>query len=203
MARVSIYIDGFNVYHAIDKHQNYHKYKWLNYHDLAHRYMGGHDTLVCVKYFTAYAPWDAHKQARHMEYVRALESVGVNVILGKFKKKTPKCRKCGQHYNTHEEKLTDVNIAIHMVNDAQNDRFDHAVIVSGDTDIVPAIEMVKNLFPEKEVHAVIPIGRKSEEMKNACHFNYKMSEAQLAACQFPPTVTCADGTIVSRPATWG
>ena len=30
MNRVSVFVDGFNLYHALDVNSAYHKYKWLN-----------------------------------------------------------------------------------------------------------------------------------------------------------------------------
>ena len=42
-----------------------------------------------------------------------------------------------------EEKGTDVNLAVHLLADAFRDRYDRAVVVSADTDLKQAIEMVK------------------------------------------------------------
>ena len=33
--RVAVFVDGFNVYHFLDKTPGYKKYKWLNYQKLA------------------------------------------------------------------------------------------------------------------------------------------------------------------------
>ena len=46
-----------------------------------------------------------------------------------------------------EEKRTDVNIGIHMVDDAYQQRCDHEIVVSGDSDLVSAIKMVRQRFP--------------------------------------------------------
>jgi uncharacterized LabA/DUF88 family protein len=202
MARVAVYIDGFNVFHAINDHQKYHKYKWLNYQALARRYVGGLDHVVHVKFFTAYPPWDAEKRRRHETYVEALKMMGVEVILGKFKKKRRRCHKCQNEYETHEEKLTDVNIAINMLDDAHHDRYDRAIIISGDTDILPAIVKIRSEPYNKEVDVVIPIGRKSDEMKQACDHAFKMTESQLHDCQMPAEVKRSDGTMLRRPSEW-
>lgn len=43
-----------------------------------------------------------------------------------------------------EEKETDVNVAVHMVAGALKNRYDTALVVSGDTDMVPAMRMVRS-----------------------------------------------------------
>jgi hypothetical protein len=57
MARVSVFIDGFNVYHALENNPAYRKYKWLDYAALARCYIGGRDVLEKIYLFTAFAMW--------------------------------------------------------------------------------------------------------------------------------------------------
>ena len=64
---------------------------------------------------------------------------------------------------TFEEKRTDVNIAIHLFQNAVMDAYDKAVLVSGD--IIPAVQAVQKTFPQKNLSVVIPIGRRAEELK--------------------------------------
>ena len=48
-----------------------------------------------------------------------------------------------------EEKGSDVNLAVHLVNDAWLDAYDCAVVVSNDSDIVEAVSLVKERHPAK------------------------------------------------------
>lgn len=58
----------------------------------------------------------------------------------------------------YEEKETDVNVAVQMVAGAYENRYDTAVVISGDTDMVPAMKLVRSRgkrviwcpFPEQE-----------------------------------------------------
>ena len=59
-------------------------------------------------------------------------------------------------FRTAEEKRTDVNIAVQMVDDAYQNACDQFVLISGDSDLVPAIHTVKRRFPEKQVHVYVP-----------------------------------------------
>jgi uncharacterized LabA/DUF88 family protein len=52
-----------------------------------------------------------------------------------------------------EEKGSDVNLAIHLVNDAWKDLYDVALIISNDADLRGAMDMVKN---ERKKEIMIP-----------------------------------------------
>ena len=62
-------------------------------------------------------------------------------------------------YDKYEEKRTDVNMAVQIVYDGLQNKYDKAIIITGDSDIVPAIDAVKHFDSTKEFVAVIPIGR--------------------------------------------
>jgi uncharacterized LabA/DUF88 family protein len=138
---------------------------------------------------------------RHQVYVRALETQGIKVIFGKFKRKEKFCNKCKQLFETHEEKQTDVNVAIKLFQEAVNDSFDKAVIVSGDSDLIPAIKAVRESFPAKKIGIMIPIDRQAEELKATADFHYKIKEFHLKNAIFPDVVEC-NGAKIEIPAKW-
>jgi hypothetical protein len=102
---------------------------------------------------------DAHR--RHMEYVKALKHFGVVCMIGHFKRKPRRCNECGARWIAHEEKETDVHIAARVVVDACEDRFDRAILITADSDLVPAITIVKARFPRKEIFVAAPPKRMS------------------------------------------
>ena len=199
--RTLVFVDGFNVYHAI-KTPRLGKYRWLNYWKLAEEFLQPKDQLVGVLYFTAIPPWDIHKRNRHKRLISANQFYGVQVIFGKFRYTTKRCRKCRKEYHTYEEKRTDVNIAVHLLKNAQEDNYDKAVLVSGDSDIIPAIEAVKQTFPEKELSLVIPIGGKARELTNFVGSSKQMKEIHLRTSQLPGTVTLQNGVALQKPIQW-
>ncbi|MCX7044627.1 MAG: NYN domain-containing protein [Candidatus Sumerlaeota bacterium] len=201
MARVSVFIDGFNVYHALERRPACHKYKWLDYAALARCYIGGRDTLEKVYLFTAFATWNPPKVNRHKLYLRALRKRGVEVVMGKFKRKEKNCQLCHKTFQTFEEKLTDVNIALYMFRGAFLDEYEKAILISGDTDILPAVKMIHELFLDKQIGVVVPIGGFSEDLKRECDFHYQMKESQLARSQLPEVLPDAAGDI-RRPTEW-
>ena len=201
MGRYSFYVDGFNVYYALNDNRRYRKYKWLDYRRLAELVIGPKDSVADVFYFTAFVVWKPQKVATHRLYIDALKSHKVKVVRGRFKDKEQRCHICNQSYWTHEEKRTDVNIALRVLGDACSDLYDKAVIISADSDLLPVIEAVRELAPAKQVGVMPPIGRDLCELANAADFKRKMREKLLRQAQFPDTVHVGTKTI-KRPPHW-
>jgi hypothetical protein len=114
--RVGVYIDGFNLYHAIVD-LNVSKLKWLNMDALARTFLGEDDELVHVTFFTAVLTWEMEKQQRHKNYIVAQKASGVRVIESNFKKVTKHCRTMDRYCKRHEEKQTDVAFAMAAYSD--------------------------------------------------------------------------------------
>ncbi len=100
-----------------------------------------------------------------------------------------------------EEKQTDVNLALHAVKDALLGDIEHVVIVTNDTDIAPAVQMIR-AHTKAVVGLVIPT-TDHERVPNAELAKYShwvrthITEAELKSAQFPRVVV-AKGR--SRPA---
>jgi len=109
---------------------------------------------------------------------------------------------CRKHFRSVEEKQTDVNIAIYLFRLAVADSYDKAIIISGDTDLTPAVKAVQATFPTKQIGVVLPIGRASEDFKQTADFHYKMKEKHLATSRFDDTVVLSDGSRLACPPNW-
>src|SRR5579883_1091116 len=116
MARVSMYVDGFNLYHAIsDLGRPY--LKWIGLKALANTYLEKADTLIGVTYFTALQTKDPGKYQRHIAYIDALEATGVEVIRSKFVKGKKYCAAYDRNCKFDFEKQTDVAISVRVLAD--------------------------------------------------------------------------------------
>ncbi|MHB8754957.1 MAG: NYN domain-containing protein [Candidatus Acidiferrales bacterium] len=124
------------------------------------------------------------------------------MVYGEFKRKEKHCRICNRSFWSFEEKQTDVNIALSLFQLAVADRYDRAVIISGDTDLLPAVKAVRSTFPGKQIGVVIPIGRASEGFKKQADFHYKMRERHLASSRFDDVVMLKDKTLLNCPENW-
>lgn len=202
--RVAAFIDGFNLYHAIDSLSD-NPLKWLNLWELV-RLFSGEPThrLTAVYYFSAFATWKPGPYKRHREYVAALEAAGVTPVMGFFKEKDRWCKTCRSRWSQHEEKETDVNIALHMLRGAYSNAYDRAILLSGDSDLAPVVRMLRSEFPKKPIRLVAPPRRRhSKEIIAA--FGGKASlrsikKGQLRRCLFPREVPDRYGKIVAiRP----
>lgn len=202
MIPVRFYIDGFNLYHALLKFKD-DKVKWLDLELLCHRIIAPRtEQIQGIHYFSAYADWLPDPVSRHKEYVKALEARGVVCVMGHFKKKDRECFKCKSKWVGHEEKETDVSIGVTLLNDAYKDRFHRAYLVTRNSDLMPAVKMVRAEFPKKEIVTVAPpLMAHSQDLLAVCHSKKKITPAQVRACLFPKTVLNLDGsTAANRPA---
>lgn len=155
--RVVCFIDGFKLYHAIARLKRPHL-KWVNLRDLARLYVRPtSQRLEAVYYFSAYADWLPDAKRRHEAFVRAQEAHGVAPVMGKFKSKERWCSRCRRASQGHEEKETDVNIALNLLDGAYRDAYDHALLVSRDSDLMPALRMLRERFPETGLTLVAPL----------------------------------------------
>lgn len=197
MFKTNVYIDGFNLYHAIDELGD-ETLKWVDLNLLAKKMLNKYQVLGEVKYFSAYATWRPDSYKRHRDYVAALEAQGVIAIMGRFKEKRMKCKAiCGEVYVTHEEKETDVNIGAYLVADALRGAFDTALVVSADTDLAAVVRLARDLVgTDKRICTVAPPGRyaRSRELGHL----FAITQGKIRASQLPDVVQTAHG-LVERP----
>ncbi|MBQ2175135.1 MAG: NYN domain-containing protein, partial [Alphaproteobacteria bacterium] len=73
-----------------------------------------------MNHFSAIANWhpDNTKVQKHKQYIERLRKENIIPVLGKFKEKDIHCKLCGKNFKSHEEKRTDVNIALKIVSEA-------------------------------------------------------------------------------------
>lgn len=128
--------------------------------------------------------------------MRALSTTRlVEVILGKFKQKNVKCgvttcNSLGQKwFQMPEEKRTDVNIAVFMLEDAYQNACDQMIIFSGDSDLVPAINMVRKRFPAKKIIVYVPsrdpVRGAPVELRTAAHVNRTLPRGHERGFEHP------------------
>ena len=199
--RVSVYIDGFNLYHSTLQH-THPDCRWLNLMELSKRLINPKtEEITGVNYFSALATWMPDRAKKHLLYIQALRTVGVKDILGKFSIRERKCPICKGCYQAHEEKKTDINIAITLLGDAMADKFDTALILSGDSDLAPVTTKLKQLCPQKKIGIIIPKGQSAMHLKQNADFFKKIQTRDLKKSLLPEQVTYND-RIITAPTGW-
>lgn len=200
--RVACFVDGFNFYHAVDALAKDHL-KWVNLWGLMRAFIQpDRQELSAVYYFSAIAEYRANKAARHKKYLSVLKEAGVTPILGSFKAKKLECQRCGYSWTGHEEKQTDVNIAIWIVQEAFRNNYDEAFLVSRDSDLVPALRFIREMPRGRRIKIIAPPGlRHSKELAKYADKLATIKEIHLERNLFPETVAREDGSVVAkRPA---
>ena len=201
MERVAAYIDGFNLYYGV-KAAFGRKYLWLDVEALCGSVLLPDQTLVAVKYFTARVRGPADSQARQSLYLDALQAAtSVQAIFGRLQLNKLTCNGCGASWTKPEEKKTDVAIASHLVGDAYQDVYDVALLISGDSDMAPPVEMVTGIEGRRVV-AAFPPRRKSDELKRLAGASISISEASLRQSQLKPLIQLPSGLSLQRPPSW-
>lgn len=199
--RVIVYVDGFNLYFGmLDAGLDY--CKWLNLVLLVENLLQLNQVLVQVKYFTSSVSNDPDKQKRQTTYIEALESVGVNIYYGNYQSDKIKCKKCNNVWAKFNEKMTDVNIATQILIDAYQDKYDMAMLISGDSDLVPPIKAVHEIFKNKRVFAAFPAKRHNQSVALVAKGSLTIGRKKLVDSQFVSAVRKKDGFTLKKPKDW-
>ncbi len=205
--RSIVYIDGFNLYYGALRGG---PYKWLNL-ERYFRLLRPGDCIQKIRYFTARVV--GSHAASQDAYLSALVTLPlVEIIFGRFKAKQIECLvpSCSlpspRFFSSFEEKRTDVNIALWMLHDAQENLCDRLVLISGDSDLVPAIAMVKDHYPTKEIIVYIParseIRGAAVELRGIADRAKILPLQILHAAQFPAEITNDSGLVIKKPLSW-
>jgi len=203
----NIYIDGFNLYYGALRNT---PYRWLNPGTLC-RLLLPKNTISEIKYFTALVSArssDPDQSVRQQLYLRALGTLpNLSVHLGHFLTHevmmalvvpAGQPQKYARVIKT-EEKGSDVNLATHLLHDAHMGRFDVAVVLSNDSDLLEPIKVVRQEL-HKQVGILNPHQNPSRALLPHIDFIKQIRTGVLRASQFPPTLTDAYGTFTKPPA---
>jgi uncharacterized LabA/DUF88 family protein len=213
--KTMLYIDGFNLYYSAVKGTSL---RWLNPHALVARVFP-RNQILGTKYFTASVsplPGNLDQPVRQAIYWRALQTLpNFEIIKGDFRTRKVRATvvypppKTIEVFKT-EEKGSDVNLATHLLFDGFSSRYDCAIVVSGDSDLVTPIRMVRDelkrpigvLNPQR-ISGVNPRPiRKSAGLREASSFYRNgISWAQLEESQFS-LVLCDSQGVIQKPVSW-
>ena len=205
MQRVAVYIDGLNLYYGL-RSKDWRRYYWLNLRRLSENLLRPDQQLTQVKYFTAiFMPnEEKHGQPERQDaYLKALATLpNLSIHYGYHLPITRVCKQCGAISQTHEEKMTDVNIATELIGDAYSNEFDVAILISADSDFSGPITAIKRKYPDKLIVVAFPPGRISNRLRQVSHVSLTIGRGKIAASQFPDTVIKPNGYSVHKPAQW-
>ena len=206
--RTAVYIDGFNLYYGALKGT---PYKWLDLKQLCRGILDPRHTIESIVYCTARArpsPADPDIATRQKIYLKALAAhiPEFKPIFGHFLETRLLCKPVDPRHGRlvevlrMEEKGSDVNLAVHLVNDARKNEFDCAVVVSNDSDLAEAMRIVKDECGK--VVGLFTPGEKrwaSKRLMRHCHFHRTIRTGGLTKSQLPSPIP---DTPLSKPKAW-
>lgn len=209
--RTIVYVDGFNLYYGALKNT---PYKWLDLKALFTAVLPGHNILK-IKYYTARVSARVDNPDAPTEqdaYLRAISAhiPELEISYGRFYVSTVNMRVANPKFPWQkfcnviktEEKGSDVNLALHLLNDAWQDKFDYGVVVSNDSDLAEGLRLVKKQHRKKIIHLVPgdPAYRQpAVQLKRFAHKSIFITPAALAASQLPNPIP---GTTIHKPVKW-
>jgi len=180
--------------------------------------------IARTKYFTApvlgSVAGDPHAEQRQAHYHRALKAVGGIEIIKGFHTKAittgifvdhPPNTTSGQRHlvQVMEEKQTDVNIALHMYRDAACRACDPIVLCSNDSDLEPALAMIRTDLTDIRIGLVLPRSAEtpgaqhSVRLERHAHWTrHSIRVEELAGSQLPDRLRDHRNRTINRPEAW-
>jgi hypothetical protein len=197
-------------------------HRWLDLQAFADELAGPARSVDKVVYCTAMIkprPGDPNAGRSQQVYIRALRTLPrVEITMGKFSVKNtdarrrprPTCSCCQQippgceccredlvPIIKTEEKGTDVNLGVRLVQDAYEGKFDDALVVSDDSDLQGAVDIVRNLG--KDVLIVSPRNNQYHPITGTSYRNIR--PGTLGQAQLPNPIVSGQTTI-RKPRNW-
>lgn len=204
--RTYVYVDGFNLFYRALKGT---PYKWLDLKKLLSLLLDPQHDIQSIKYYTAIVSGKADPQnpIRQKTYIRALEKYipEISVHYGHFLSHPIMAPLAGKNPTQFarviktEEKGSDVNIAVHLLNDAWQDKYDCAVLVSNDSDLAEALKIVKTEL-SKTIGILNPCDfKQSKELMQYSTFVKQIRKGVLSAAQLPVNIPNSN---IHKPKDW-
>jgi hypothetical protein len=211
VAKVNVYVDGFNLYYGALKDRP--DLKWLDLATLAGRLLEAGDTVNRIRYFTARidSRGDPRAPQRQETYLRALRTIpDLSIDFGQFKTRRKSQRLANPPASgsarvevlVTEEKGSDVNLATYLLWDAFRGDGSVSLVISGDTDLVRPIEIVTQHLNRRVGVVNGTLNRApTHELVRVASWVKRLRVGALRSSQFPSPLTDSTGPF-HRPNTW-
>ena len=186
-----VYVDGLNLYHGALKKTSY---QWLNIKLLVSNLCKGLD-IQKIKYYSTklnIRPQDDGKDEATIEqqmYWRALQTIPeLTVVEGfftiqKIKAKLTNSDGFAKVFKT-EEKMTDVNLATHMIQDGYLGNYDVAVLISNDSDFIETVRVITQDLKLKLI-LISPFAHNNRRLSEHASELRQIRRGLLEVSQFP------------------
>ena len=218
MKKTIVYIDGSNLYYGLARPSGV---KWLDLTALAKSLLNADHEISSIKYFASRVidkTPDHHKSARQDKYFDALRNTpGVEIVEGRYREQKEKslpasgdCLSCEKRLPDGRvkvyritEKLTDVNIAAHMLADAFQHKADAYALITGDSDLSPVVRTIRYSIGSPII-VFNPQRAICNELRQFASFYRNIDPMVAAHCKLPISLAAMDGSgrMIHCPEDW-
>ena len=182
---------------------------WLDFVKFFDHFLLPNQTLRKVVYFTT-PPLNTLKSQRQALLLKANRLINGNrfeVVKGKFYDREIICPNCNTLISKPEEKRTDVNISVKMLEDCSLNNTDVLFLVTADSDLVPPLNSIKHYHPDKKIKIFFPPKAFSYDLSNFMKsfkrnvIMLEKAKVRFSNCIMPDTVS-KNGISFTIPPKW-
>lgn len=216
--RTVVYVDGFNLYYCVLKGSGH---KWLNLWALCEAVLPKNCIITSINYYTARVSGRPNPDSPKDQnsYLKALGTLpNLRIHYGSFQVTNkwmflvqpvefrPTCLIAGTpnpdfaRVVKTEEKGSDVNLGAHLVRDAFTGAFEHAAVITNDTDRKEPLRIVVQ-EAKLPVTLLTPAPHPSEDLRKLATYVRNL-RAYLGISQFRDPVIGLDGHPIQKPKDW-
>lgn len=212
-----VYVDGFNLYYRALKGT---RHKWLDLQALCKAVLPPHCDIVAINYYTARVSGRVGSDAGKDQntYLKALKTIPhLKTHLGSFQvtnkmmflvqpvefipanvRANPNPRYA--NVVKTEEKGSDVNLGVHLVRDAFTGAFEHAAVITNDTDLNEPLRIVVQ-EAKLPVTLLSPVTKPAGGLRNLASY-VRYLDGHFGRSQFPDPLVGVDGLPLAKPPGW-
>ena len=207
--RIFAYYDGSNFYHSCN---NNYGISNVNFFDMTNHLLNlTNEELIKIKYFNCPIsqqedPMKYKEQMRFFQKIRAtplLELYLGNLVKRNLKKININCSKCRHQQAEHlkcpickkeinitncykyTEKGVDVKLAVHLILDALDNKYDIALLFSNDADYCPAIKHIVAKTGKEIIYCHFPMPKTNDLIKT-CSSNRLITKEMVEKARYVP-----------------
>jgi hypothetical protein len=127
--------------------------------------------------------WREENEAHKMELTREIRNVTGCVMVPIYRRTPREDQLSSAQYTSGgipiaPEKMLDTRIATDLIGDAAFDAYDVAILVSEDSDFIPAVEFVQETRGKQVVH--VGFGGHNNDLRAACRYRVDLAKGTLA-----------------------
>lgn len=207
--KVMAYFDGFNYYEAL-RAKKWRHYYWQDFVKFCELFLRSYQELESIRYFTAIQHNKEKADRQDLLFQANKINPKFDCYFGDFRKRYKwknidfNGKKRGVKIEYWEEKKSDVALASYMIRDVAMKKCDVSFLFCADSDLTPAIDVIKELSPIHKIIVFFPPGSYSYDLRNKATKIYLLENHEFKFKQslLPTEVILPNEYVLKQPDKW-